>query len=43
MFAEPPMEPTYNFDKHVEKLGPGVYSASNRNEYQTQKINVSGA
>jgi hypothetical protein len=24
------------------KLGPGVYSASNRNEYQKQKNNVSG-
>jgi hypothetical protein len=23
-------------------LGPGVYSASNRNEYQEQKNNVSG-
>jgi hypothetical protein len=23
-------------------LGPGVYSASNRNEYQKQKDNVSG-
>jgi hypothetical protein len=23
-------------------LGPGVYSASNRNEYQKQKNNVSG-
>jgi hypothetical protein len=23
-------------------LGPGVYSASNRNEYQKQKSNVSG-
>jgi hypothetical protein len=23
-------------------LGPGVYSASNRNEYQTQKNNVTG-
>jgi hypothetical protein len=23
-------------------LGPGVYSASNRNEYQKHKINVSG-
>jgi hypothetical protein len=23
-------------------LGPGVYSASNRNEYQKQEINVSG-
>jgi hypothetical protein len=23
-------------------LGPGVYSVSNRNEYQKQKINVSG-
>jgi hypothetical protein len=23
-------------------LGPGVYSASNRNEYQKQKENVSG-
>jgi hypothetical protein len=23
-------------------LDPGVYSASNRNEYQKQKINVSG-
>jgi hypothetical protein len=23
-------------------LGPRVYSASNRNEYQTQKTNVSG-
>jgi hypothetical protein len=23
-------------------LGPGVYSASNRNEYQKQKKNVSG-
>jgi hypothetical protein len=23
-------------------LGPGVYSASNRNEYQRQKNNVSG-
>jgi hypothetical protein len=23
-------------------LGPGVYSASNRNEYQKYKINVSG-
>jgi hypothetical protein len=23
-------------------LGPGVYSACNRNEYQKQKINVSG-
>jgi hypothetical protein len=23
-------------------LGPGVYSASKRNEYQEQKINVSG-
>jgi hypothetical protein len=24
-------------------LGPGVYSASNRNENQKQKINVSGS
>jgi hypothetical protein len=24
-------------------LGPGVYSASNRNEYQKQKNNVSGS
>jgi hypothetical protein len=23
-------------------LGPGIYSASNRNEYQKQKYNVSG-
>jgi hypothetical protein len=23
-------------------LGPGVYSASNRNEYQKQKNNISG-
>jgi hypothetical protein len=23
-------------------LGPGVYSASNRNEYQKWKINISG-
>jgi hypothetical protein len=23
-------------------LGPGIYSASNRNEYQKQKNNVSG-
>jgi hypothetical protein len=25
-----------------DALGPGVYSASNRNEYQKQKKNVSG-
>jgi hypothetical protein len=25
-----------------EALGPGVYSASNRNEYQKHKNNVSG-
>jgi hypothetical protein len=24
-------------------LGPGIYSASNRNEYQKQKNNVSGS
>jgi hypothetical protein len=27
---------------HPATLGPGVYSASNRNEYQKQKRNVSG-
>jgi hypothetical protein len=27
---------------HVAALGPGVYSASNRNEYQENKNNVSG-
>jgi hypothetical protein len=27
---------------HPAALGPGVYSASNRNEYQKQKKNVSG-
>jgi hypothetical protein len=26
----------------MSALGPGVYSASNRNEYQNQKNNVSG-
>jgi hypothetical protein len=26
----------------LSELGPGVYSASNRNEYQKQKNNVSG-
>jgi hypothetical protein len=25
-----------------DSLGPGVYSATNRNEYQKQKNNVSG-
>jgi hypothetical protein len=27
---------------HPAALGPGVYSASDRNEYQKQKYNVSG-
>jgi hypothetical protein len=27
---------------HLVALGPGVYSASNRNEYQKEKNNVSG-
>jgi hypothetical protein len=27
---------------HESALGPGVYSASNRNEYQKPKNNVSG-
>jgi hypothetical protein len=27
---------------HPAALGPGVYSASNRNEYQKQENNVSG-
>jgi hypothetical protein len=27
---------------HPAALGPGAYSASNRNEYQEQKNNVSG-
>jgi hypothetical protein len=26
----------------LDALGPGVYSASNRNKYQEQKSNVSG-
>jgi hypothetical protein len=28
--------------KHFLHIGPGVYSASNRNEYQKHKNNVSG-
>jgi hypothetical protein len=28
--------------KFPAALGPGVYSASNRNEYQKNKFNVSG-
>jgi hypothetical protein len=27
---------------HIFPVGPGVYSASNRNEYQTQRNNISG-
>jgi hypothetical protein len=27
---------------HLATVGPGVYAASNRNEYQKQKNNVSG-
>jgi hypothetical protein len=32
-----------NFPKHSAALGPGVYSASNKNEYQKQKNNVLGS
>jgi hypothetical protein len=32
----------YNNNSIETGLGPGIYSSSNRNEYQNQKNNISG-
>jgi hypothetical protein len=32
----------FNLPNPSDALGPAVYSASNRNEYQKQKNNISG-